>query len=102
MEKEIRTCFGLYLNYIKQHIKNLREYDIDAMSISDMDAQLDVIHMQYILTSSYSLSKTSPGLIAYNHLKTVIRNSRYNMEPKMMYNLDNNLELDPSKKGWFF
>jgi len=130
MEKEIRTCFGLYLSYMRQHIKNLKEYDIDSMSVSDIDASLDVIYMQYIVTSSYSISKTSPGLIAFNHLKEIIKNGTvcykcqslkqendylkkelYDLKTKttdvLMLsssndNLQQNMEIDPTKKGWFF
>ena len=115
MEKEIRTCFGLYLNYIKQHIKNLKEYEVDIMDTSDIECQLNIVHMQYILTSSYSVSKTSPALMAYCHLKEMIRNTKTSkvcclcQKPEKVLDLpstvllDGNSEMDLTKPtGWFF
>lgn len=73
MENEIKTCFSLYLNLIKGSLKNIREYDISDMTISNIRSQLDVIHMQYIVTSSsYSISESSPSMIAYKHLRNMI------------------------------
>lgn len=88
MEKEIRICFKLYLNYIKQYVKHLQEYDVNEMSVSDIDSQLDVIHMQCIIASGYSISKTSPCIIAFNHLKKMIadNNSCYKCQCKDIEN----------------
>lgn len=82
MESEIKTCFCLYLNHIKSNIKNVHDYDVSKMTISQIKSQLNIIHMQYILTSSsYAVSEASPCVVAYKHLKKMIdvddNNSKY-------------------------
>ena len=82
MESEIKTCFCLYLNHIKSNIKNVQDYDVSKMTITQIRSQLNIIHMQYILTSSsYSVSEASPCVVAYKHLKKMIdvddNNSKY-------------------------
>lgn len=81
MDNEIRSCFCLYLHYMKSNIKNLQDYDIQNMTISQIKAQLEFVHMQYILTtSSYSLSETAPAIVAYKHLKQMIEGDHISLK----------------------
>ena len=90
MDNEIRKCFFLYLNHIKSTIKGLQDYDIQNMTILQIRAQIDVIHMQYILTSSFSVSETSPCVIGYKHLKEMIDG---NCNDIKYQKLDNDVKL---------
>lgn len=90
IEQEIKTCFTLYLNYMKSQIKNLKGYNVDEMSISQIRIQLDVIHMQYIV-SSFSISKTSTGYVSYMHLKQMIDNYTITKSEKLI-NMENDIE----------
>jgi hypothetical protein len=72
MENEIKMCFSLFVNHMKANIKDLRSYDVGAMTINQIRAEIDVIYMKYILISSYSVSDSSIGVVAYTHLKKMI------------------------------
>ena len=81
MENEIKMCFCLYLNHIKLNVKNIQDLDVSSMTIDLIRSQLNIIHMQFILTSpSYSISETSPSFVAYNHLKKMIDGEDINMK----------------------
>lgn len=98
MNREIRTCFGLYNNYIKTIVKPIDEYtsaEIDDMSIDDIRTFANVLHMKYIL-SSYSISETSTAMIAYKHLTSLIdKNTLLNK----MDIIDNDYLLTKDKVG---
>lgn len=72
METEIRTCFSLFVNHMRGTIKHLPEYDYDKLTIQQIRAEMEVIFMKYILSSSYSISETSVGFVSYRHLKKMI------------------------------
>jgi hypothetical protein len=72
METEIKTCFGLFVKHMRSTIKNLPEYDIDNLTIQDIRGEIEVIYMKYIMASSFLISETSVGVLAYKHLKQMI------------------------------
>lgn len=72
MENTIKECFKVYYNNLKNVIKSDTIYEIDNMSIMDIDNEIDMIHMKYIMTSTYSVSKSCIQCVGYNHLKSVI------------------------------
>ncbi|QKF94374.1 hypothetical protein QKU48_gp0916 [Fadolivirus algeromassiliense] len=82
MDNEIRICFSLFVNHMKGNIKNLPEYDYNSMTIQQIRGEMDVIFMKYILNSSFSISDSSVGMVAYKHLKKMIDND----EMKIKYN----------------
>ena len=75
MESEIKLCFNLFVNHMKSNIKDLRTYDSSTMTVNQIRGEIDVIYMKYILCSSYSVSDSSIGVVAYNHLKKMIDGS---------------------------
>lgn len=72
MEAPIKICFNLFAQYMKATIKDLRNYDTSNMSIEQIRGEIDIIYMKYILASTYSLSDTAVGSVAYKHLKDMI------------------------------
>ena len=72
MDNEIRICFSLFVGHMKSTLKNLPEYEYGAMAIQQIKAELEVIYMKYILLSSFSISESSVGVVAYRHLKKMI------------------------------
>jgi len=88
-ESEIKLCFNLFVNHMKCNIKELRTYDVPTMTINQIRAEIDVIYMKYILCSSYSVSDSSIGVVAYNHLKKMIDGSNKNT---LMHKLENEVK----------
>ena len=78
MDNEIKLCFNLFVNHMKANIKDLKTYDASTMTVNQIRAEIDVIYMKYILCSSYSVSDSSIGVVAYNHLKKMIDGSAKN------------------------
>ena len=76
---------------MKSQIKNLKGYNVDEMTISQIRIQLDVIHMQHIV-SSFSISKTSTGYVSYMHLKQMIDNYTITKSEKLI-KMENDIEL---------
>ena len=96
LEGNIRKCYTLYVSFLKANIKNLESTDQEDISIEQIDNQLDVLHMRYILSHAYSLSPDSVGMMAYRHLKQMIEE----------YNIKSTLPtadgVRPTKsRGWF-
>jgi hypothetical protein len=79
MDKQIQVCFRLYFNYMKSQIKHLHELDIESMSVVDIKGQLEIVYMQYIIASNYSISETSPYTVGYKQLKNMISESNSNL-----------------------
>lgn len=92
MDKDIRYCFSLYLNHMKSQIKNLKGYNVDEMSITEIRNQLDIIHMQYII-SSFAVSKSSTAVMSYNHLKEMIDNNISKLEYEIKLLKEENIDL---------
>ncbi len=86
MELTIKICFTLYSEYIKPLIKSNIVYNVDNMSIEEIDSEVDIIHMKYILTSIYSISPTSIPTISYLHMKSMIE--KYNNTYRFSVNND--------------
>jgi len=73
MENSIKHCFNLYVQYMKtSSLKDLRGYDTSTMTIDQIRVEIDIIYMKYILASTYTLSDTAVGTVAYRHLKDMI------------------------------
>lgn len=73
MEPSIKNCFNLFVQYMKSSaLKDLRNYDTSSMTVEQIRAEIDIIYMKYILVSSYTLSDTAVGVVAYKHLKEMI------------------------------
>lgn len=73
MEQSIKHCFNLFVQYMKSSaLKDLRNYDTNNMTVEQIRNEIDIIYMKYILASSYTLSDTAVGVVAYNHLKNMI------------------------------
>lgn len=73
MEYPIKHCFNLYVQYMKtSSLKDFRQYDTSTMTIEQIRAEIDIIYMKYILVTSYTLSDTAVGSVAYRHLKEMI------------------------------
>lgn len=73
MEHSIKYCFNLFVQYMKtSSVKDLRNYDTSTMTIEQIRAEIDIIYMKYILASTYTLSDTAVGTVAYRHLKEMI------------------------------
>ena len=96
MDTEIRTCFSLYVGYIKNTVKHLPDYDYNSMTIKQIRGELDIIYMKYILVSSF-ISETAIGVIGYKHIKKMIddddlKNKYYRIESELkLLGLENTL-----------
>ena len=76
MDSEIKTCFSLFqkcLEKTSMNVNEIRKYNSSKMTIEEISRALDVIYMEW-LTSVYTVPKTSPIPIAFNHLKNMINN----------------------------
>ncbi len=89
METTIKICFTLYSDYLKPLIKSDTVYNIDNMTIDEIDSEVDIIHMKFILTSKYSISPTSIPSISYLHMKSIIE--KYNNTYRFVVNNEVNL-----------
>lgn len=82
MDNEIRICFSLFVSHMKQTLKNLPEYDYNTITSQQIKSEMEVIYMKYILSSSFSISESSVGVVAYKHLKKMVddneKKSKYN------------------------
>jgi len=76
MLNTIKICFSLYSNNLKSVTKDNTEYDVDNMTIDEIESAIDILHMKYILTSLYSISATSIQIMAHTHMKNMIE--KYN------------------------
>lgn len=74
MDNEIRTCFSLFVNHMRNTVKTLPDYDYNSMTSAQIAGELDVIYMKYILASSFTISDNSTGVVAYKHIKKMIGN----------------------------
>lgn len=73
MENSIKHCFNLFVNYMKtSSLNDLKKYDTTIMTIEQIRAEIDIIYMRYVLVSTYSLSDSAVGTVAYKHLKEMI------------------------------
>ena len=76
MSNEIKACFQSYVNFMTstqlKKIDTVCPEEIQLMTNSQIGSELDLIHMQYILLSPFSVSKTTPAYVAYKHLKEMI------------------------------
>ncbi|ARF12408.1 hypothetical protein Klosneuvirus_5_78 [Klosneuvirus KNV1] len=73
MENSIKYCFNLFVQYMKtSSVKDLRNYDTSTMTIEQIRSEIDIIYMKYILASTYTLSDSAVGTVAYRHLKEMI------------------------------
>lgn len=70
MESTIKSCFEIYQNNLKS-IHNTT-YTPETMTIEEIENTIDLIHMKYIMASTYSISKSCIQCVAYNHLKSLI------------------------------
>lgn len=99
METEIRQCFILYVAYMKSNIKNLEDYDVENMSVQQIKAQANLLFMRYLMTSGvYSVSKTSPIIIGFNHLVRMINEWESKKFPQYVAAQS---EVD-KQRSWFF
>ena len=101
MLSTIKTCFGLYYDNFKNIIKSDIVYDVDNMSVEEIDAQVDIIYMKYITMSSFSISLTSIQVVAYTHMKNVISSYKVSMNVPVSGNHVANLSPEQKKAGWF-
>ena len=97
LESNIRKCYTLYVSFLKANIKNLENIDQDDISIEQIDNHLDVLHLRYILSHTYSLSPDSVGMMAYRHLKQMIE--EYNIKSSVP-TADGSVRPTKSR-GWF-
>ena len=116
MENTIRECFFIYTNFLRQTIKNVYNYDHTTMSIGQIRNQIDILHMGFIVHSSYTIAENSPAVIAYKQLITMIesfqeRNIREKYEELLVQHNRLKIELDSlkdkpkvetPKSGWIF
>ena len=95
MNTDIKTCFESYVNYMKaNHLKKLDPNylsEISSMTNSQIGSQLNILHMQYILSSAFTITKTSPAYVAFTHLRQMIDREIIS---------DPNQDIKP--RGWFF
>lgn len=96
MLSTIKICFGLYYDNFKNIIRSDVIYDVDNMSVEEIEAQVDIIYMKYITMSSFSISKTSIQSVAYTHMKNVIYNYKLSINVPTV-----NLSPEQKKAGWF-
>lgn len=90
MDNEIRICFSLFVNHMRTTVKNLTEYDYNSMTSQQIRGEIDVIFMKYILCSTFSVSDSSIGVVAYKHLKKMIDNDEMKIK---YYKIDNEMKL---------
>jgi len=126
MDKEIKICFGMYYNYINSIIKLTVECipdNVDGMSVDEIRSYANILHMKYILSSSYSVSESSIAIISYKHLTglidknlllnkiNIIDNDYLSTKEKInkieaqLNHVNNNTSVDDLKdkpKGWIF
>lgn len=81
MISTIKICFTLYYENLKKVIKSDTIYDIESMSIRDIETEIDIIHMKYILSSPFSVSHNSVQYAAYLHIDTLIQKFNKSGEP---------------------
>jgi hypothetical protein len=122
MLSTIKICFSLYSENLKNIIKSDKVYDLESMDIQEIESEINIIHMKYILTSIYSISTTSTQYNAYIHMINMIEkyykihgypaeNNIITLDDdsqkilqennKIPEDLTNDTQPIP-KKGWFF
>lgn len=106
MLSAIKICFSLYFDSIKNIIKSDMVYDVEKMSIEDIENEVNVIHMKYILSCAYSVSHNSIQYASFEHLKNMIKkyHDAYDYDEKDCKDDDNKLNIDGDKNkrnGWF-
>lgn len=72
METSINMCFLLYVTRMRQHVKNLKEYDCNGMTMFDIQNEADVIYMKYLTGSPYSITEASPEVCSYRQLCSML------------------------------
>jgi hypothetical protein len=106
MLSAIKICFSLYFDSIKNIIKSDMVYDVEKMSIEDIENEVNVIHMKYILSCAYSVSHNSIQYASFEHLENMIKKYHeiYDGDDKLNIDDDNKLNIDGDKNkrnGWF-
>ena len=71
IERDVRECFRLFVNFMRTHIKNLDDYDYKEVSLEKIIQDTNILYMQYIVKAAYSIQENCVGLVAYNHLKSM-------------------------------
>jgi hypothetical protein len=100
MEYQIKTCFSLYLNYMKNKIKMPLNYNVDEMIISDIRSNLDVIYMHFIMSPNlFNFENNNPGIMGYDHLVKMIDNFERKIKE---IDIDDIIINNIKPKGWFY
>ena len=108
MLQTIKSCFTMYYDNVKNIIKCNKVYDVETMTVTDIENEIDIIHMKYILGSTFSISPTSIQCMSYTHLKNIIDQyyDRYGYDDNEVSQPESIIvqEEIPQKKtrsGWF-
>lgn len=72
MESSIKHCFNLFVRYMGTMIKDIKTYDTTTMTVEQIRYEIDIIYMKYILVSTYTISETAVGTVAYKHLRDMV------------------------------
>ena len=124
MLSTIKICFSLYYENLKTIIKSDNVYDLETMNIEDIESEVNIIHMKYILTSIYSISQNTIQWVSYTHMINMIdkyyerygnlENKSLSIDNKLNDKENNNISNDDKiqetimdnpqniPKGWFF
>lgn len=122
--KTVKSCFEKFVNYMerKEKISSTEEFDIENISIQDIDKLTQILFMNYIIKNDSKINQNNSTCILYKHVNSLIRryfqdetNKTTDLFQNYLFRFDDNLKSNNinskieenishanTSKGWFF
>src|SRR5437660_1777033 len=73
--KTVKACFEKYIMYLKTYekIKSPEDFDIENISIQDIDRLTQITFMNYVVSCDGKISQFSIPCVLYKHVNSLIR-----------------------------
>jgi hypothetical protein len=73
--KTVKSCFEKYIRYLEtsEKINASEKFDIENISIEDMDRLTQIIFMNYVISCDSKINQFSIPCVLYKHVNSLIR-----------------------------
>lgn len=118
MERDIAICFTLLVNYLKNRLGNINNYDCSKMTINEIKNEVNILLMKYIVDGFFDSGDTKlRTTMAFEHMNKLLEEhdvkfkylemekENKNLKEKLTdieNKIKNNTNLNEQSKGWFY
>lgn len=76
-DNKIKICFEYFVEHLTKILKDIVAYDVDNMTVEQIEDEVDVLYMRYLMTlSSFTPSSKTCTMLAYEHLKNMLNSNQ--------------------------